>query len=89
MIILRIYLNDAFASFNYTNKLFCLFRINPKDNSLDVSYEEWRNYLLFHPSTDISEIMDSWRINTVRLTYIILNLLIFRKNWLMIHCLFI
>ena len=35
------------------------------DNSLDISFEEWRDYLLFHPSSDLASIINSWRHNTV------------------------
>ena len=42
-----------------------IFRINVDDNSLDISYEEWRDYLLFHPSSDLASIINSWRHNTV------------------------
>jgi len=39
-------------------------RINVKDQSLDISFEEWRDYLLFHPSADLAGIISSWRHNT-------------------------
>jgi len=31
------------------------------DNSLDISFEEWRDYLLFHPSSNIDDIIEYWR----------------------------
>jgi solute carrier family 25 phosphate transporter 23/24/25/41 len=31
------------------------------DNSLDISFEEWRDYLLFHPSSNMDEIISYWR----------------------------
>jgi len=31
------------------------------DNSLDISFEEWRDYLLFHPSSNMDEIIKYWR----------------------------
>jgi len=40
-------------------------RINVKDHSLDISFEEWRDYLLFHPSADLADIIASWRHNTL------------------------
>eukprot|EP00096_Caligus_rogercresseyi_P001546 TRINITY_DN1254_c0_g2_i1.p1 TRINITY_DN1254_c0_g2~~TRINITY_DN1254_c0_g2_i1.p1 ORF type:complete len:476 (-),score=120.76 TRINITY_DN1254_c0_g2_i1:355-1782(-) len=40
-----------------------LKRINIDDNSLDISFEEWRDYLLFHPSSDLEDIIHSWRHN--------------------------
>ena len=48
---------------------FSFFRINVADNSLDISYEEWRDYLLFHPSAELNDIINSWRHNTVRLPF--------------------
>jgi len=42
-------------------------RINVKDQSLDISFEEWRDYLLFHPSADLAGIISSWRHNTLLL----------------------
>jgi len=41
-----------------------LHRIN-EDNSLDISFEEWRDYLLFHPSTDLVDIINHWRNHTI------------------------
>ena len=47
-------------------RFICLiFRINVDGTSLDISYEEWRDYLLFHPSSDLADIISSWRHNTV------------------------
>jgi len=31
------------------------------NNSLDISFEEWRDYLLFHPSSNLDEILEFWR----------------------------
>ena len=45
--------------------LYDVSRINVKDHSLDISFEEWRDYLLFHPSADLADIIASWRHNTV------------------------
>jgi len=41
-----------------------LHRIN-EDNSLDISFEEWRDYLLFHPSSDLADIINHWRNHTI------------------------
>merc|ERR1719412_1447771 len=41
-----------------------LHRIND-DNSLDISFEEWRDYLLFHPSSDLVDIIKHWRNHTI------------------------
>ena len=45
--------------------LYDVSRINVKDHSLDISFEEWRDYLLFHPRADLADIIASWRHNTV------------------------
>jgi len=31
------------------------------DNSLDISFDEWRDYLLFHPSSNLDDIIEFWR----------------------------
>ena len=48
-----------------TLQVFLIFRINVNDHSLDISFEEWRDYLLFHPSADLADIISHWRHNTV------------------------
>ena len=37
-----------------------VLRIND-DNSLDISFEEWRDFLMFHPSSNIDDIIENWR----------------------------
>ena len=32
-----------------------------ENGSLDISFEEWRDYLLFHPSSNMDEIIKYWR----------------------------
>ncbi|XP_064458634.1 calcium-binding mitochondrial carrier protein SCaMC-2-like [Ornithodoros turicata] len=32
-----------------------------KDGSLTISFEEWRDYLMFHPSSEIHDIIRHWR----------------------------
>jgi len=32
-----------------------------EDGSLDISFEEWRQYLLFHPSSELGDIIEHWR----------------------------
>ena len=39
-------------------------KINVNDHSSDISFEEWRDYLLFHPSADLADIISHWRHNT-------------------------
>ena len=43
---------------------FIYFRID-KDGSLDIGFSEWRDFLLFHPTTDLKEIFQFWRHSTV------------------------
>lgn len=40
------------------------FRMD-KDGSLEISFNEWRDFLLFHPTTDLRDIMQYWRHSTV------------------------
>ncbi|XP_057367587.1 mitochondrial adenyl nucleotide antiporter SLC25A23-like [Daphnia carinata] len=35
-----------------------------KDGSLDIGFSEWRDFLLFHPTADLSEIINYWRHST-------------------------
>nr|SVE80546.1 EOG090X0MQF [Daphnia magna] len=35
-----------------------------KDGSLDIGFNEWRDFLLFHPTADLSEIINYWRHST-------------------------
>lgn len=32
-----------------------------KDGTLDISFDEWRDYLLFHPSANLHDIIQYWR----------------------------
>uniref|UniRef100_T1JKC1 EF-hand domain-containing protein n=1 Tax=Strigamia maritima TaxID=126957 RepID=T1JKC1_STRMM len=36
-----------------------------RDGTLEIDFDEWRDYLLFHSSTDLHDIMKSWRHATV------------------------
>nr|SVE76807.1 EOG090X0MQF [Daphnia longispina] len=36
-----------------------------KDGSLDIGFNEWRDFLLFHPTADLSEIINYWRHSTL------------------------
>ncbi|OQR76306.1 calcium-binding mitochondrial carrier protein SCaMC-2-like, partial [Tropilaelaps mercedesae] len=44
-----------------------LLRRMDKDGSLTINFEEWRDYLLFHPSSDLHEIISLWRHHSVML----------------------
>nr|SVE91561.1 EOG090X0MQF [Daphnia sinensis] len=35
-----------------------------KDGSLDIGFNEWRDFLLFHPTADLNEIINYWRHST-------------------------
>ena len=30
------------------------------NGSLDITFEEWRDYLMFHPSSDIKDVVEYW-----------------------------
>ena len=36
-----------------------------KDGTLEVNFGEWRDYLLFHPSSELHDIIQYWRHSTV------------------------
>lgn len=36
-----------------------------QDGSLNISFDEWRDFLLLAPSTDIHELIKYWRHSTV------------------------
>lgn len=38
-----------------------------KEGSLEISFEEWRDFLLLYPSSNLKELMKSWRHGTVRM----------------------
>lgn len=44
-----------------------LLRRMDKDGSLTINFEEWRDYLLFHPTSDLHEIISLWRHHSVML----------------------
>lgn len=53
------------GSQNICKRIMCfLFRMD-QDGSLAISFDEWRDYLLYAPSTDIIEIIKYWRHSTV------------------------
>jgi len=37
-----------------------------KDGSLSISFEEWRDYLILHPATEITELMNFWKHSVSR-----------------------
>ena len=36
-----------------------------KDGTLVINFGEWRDYLLFHPSSELHDILQYWRHSTV------------------------
>uniref|UniRef100_A0A6G5ABV6 Putative mitochondrial carrier protein n=1 Tax=Rhipicephalus microplus TaxID=6941 RepID=A0A6G5ABV6_RHIMP len=48
-----------------TDEAMRLLKRMDKDGSLTISFEEWRDYLLFHPSSEIHDIIHHWRHATV------------------------
>lgn len=36
-----------------------------KDGSLEISFEEWRDFLLYCPFTDLHDLIKYWRHSTV------------------------
>lgn len=54
--------------FNYNYyiffRIFHYFRMD-KDGSLEISFEEWRDFLLYCPFTDLHDLIKYWRHSTV------------------------
>lgn len=48
----------------YKHKIFVLHRMD-KDGSLEITFNEWRDFLLYAPSTNIHELIVYWRHSTV------------------------
>lgn len=44
------------------------FRMD-QDHSLNISYDEWRDFLLMAPSTDLHDLIKFWRHSTVSLVH--------------------
>ncbi|GIY20203.1 calcium-binding mitochondrial carrier protein SCaMC-3 [Caerostris darwini] len=60
---------SAFERFNISidkKEAFVLLKRMDKDDSQTISFNEWRDYLLFLPSFDIRHILNSWRHATVK-----------------------
>lgn len=48
-----------------------------QDKSLNISYDEWRDFLLLAPSTDLHDILKFWRHSTVCMNYeVLLNTIV-------------
>lgn len=46
-------------------KIFLLLHRMDQDGSLNISYNEWRDFLLLAPSSDIHDLIKFWRHSTV------------------------
>lgn len=57
-----------------------------QDGSLNISYDEWRDYLLLAPSTDIHGLIYFWRHSTVSLLNILFNYTIYAADWITTVC---
>lgn len=44
------------------------------DGTLDITFDEWRDYLLYAPSTDLRDIISYWRHSTVSTILFVLSL---------------
>lgn len=47
------------------------------DGSLEISFNEWRDFLLYAPSTDIHELIHYWRHSTVSKFFLLFFLLLY------------
>ena len=36
-----------------------------KEGTLEINFDEWRDYLILHPTSSLSDLMHSWRHATV------------------------
>lgn len=66
-----------------TNTIYFIFRMD-KDGSLNIDYDEWRDYLLLAPSSDLHELVKYWRHSTVSINLYLVFwrgiVAIFRRN---------
>lgn len=49
----------------FSSCLFALIFRMDQDKSLNISYDEWRDFLLLAPSSDLHDILRFWRHSTV------------------------
>ena len=42
-----------------------------QDGSLNISFNEWRDFLLYAPSTTLLDIIEYWHHTTVSISYIV------------------
>lgn len=64
--------------------LYFIFRMD-KDGSLNIDYDEWRDFLLLAPSSDLHELVKYWRHSTVSIQPYHNNLRLAVTNFLGIH----
>ena len=54
----------------FFNQLLFIFSIDA-DGTMTVDWNEWRDYFLFNPVTDIEEIIRFWKHSTVSPLYVL------------------
>ena len=54
----------------FFNQLLFIFSIDA-DGTMTVDWNEWRDYFLFNPVTDIEEIIRFWKHSTVSALYVL------------------
>lgn len=47
-----------------------------KEDTLEINFDEWRDYLLLHPTSSLHDLMKSWRHATVRHHFLSTTLII-------------
>lgn len=55
----------------FFNQLLFIFSIDA-DGTMTVDWNEWRDYFLFNPVTDIEEIIRFWKHSTVSTLYVLI-----------------
>ena len=54
----------------FFNQLLFIFSIDA-DGTMTIDWNEWRDYFLFNPVTDIEEIIRFWKHSTVSPLYVL------------------
>lgn len=63
----QIYLSAFCLKILFSSSIFFIFKFSrmDQDKSLNISYDEWRDFLLLAPSSDLHDILRFWRHSTV------------------------
>lgn len=59
-----LYFGNIFRAPFFNVYFYLVFRMD-QDKSLNISYDEWRDFLLLAPSSDLHDILRFWRHSTV------------------------